>query len=315
MQAESLKNVLQMDRSEWLEERRRGIGGSDASVILGVNNWKSKFQLYLEKTGEYTEEVNNEYIYFGNILEDIVAQEFARRTGKKVRRNNRMLVHPKHEFMRANLDRVVVGEKAILECKTTSAWNADQWEGEDIPASYICQVQHYMAVTGYEKAYIAVLIGGNRFVWKEIERDEELIDIMIEREADFWYNHVLAGVPPEIDGSPAAGELLAKLYPNDDGETIMLTQSDDELLDALESIKAELKELETVKKQYENRLKQTLENSPHGVSPRFEVTYKSQVRNTIDSKRLREELPDIAQKFTKESKARILRIKKLEEAN
>ncbi|SIT91532.1 YqaJ viral recombinase family nuclease [Edaphobacillus lindanitolerans] len=315
MQAESLKNVLHIDRSEWLQERRKGLGGSDAGVILGLNKWKSPFQLYLEKTGEYTEEVDNEFIYWGNQLEDMVAQEFAKRTGKKVRRNNRMLIHPEHDFMRANIDRVVVGERAILECKTTSAWNAEQWEGEDIPASYICQVQHYLAVTGYEKAYFAVLIGGNRFVWKEIDRDDELIDIIIDREKHFWEEHVLAGVPPEIDGSPAAGELLAKLYPEDDGETAMLTKSDEELLEALESVKGEIKELDTLKKQYENKLKMTLANSPHGVSPRFEVTYRAQVRNTIDSKRLREEMPDIAEKFTKQSKTRVLRIKQIEEAN
>ncbi|MFX8004365.1 lambda-exonuclease family protein, partial [Acinetobacter baumannii] len=122
--------------------------------------------------------------YFGTMLEDLVAKEFERRSGKKVRRKNAMLKHPEHPFIMANIDRMIVGEKAILECKTTSAYNAKEWESEEIPDSYIIQVQHYLGVLGpeYQKAYFAVLIGGNKFVWKEIERDDELIEIIFEAE-------------------------------------------------------------------------------------------------------------------------------------
>lgn len=149
-----------MSRDEWLDARRAGIGGSDVGAIMGFNQYKSAYQVFLEKTGQYHEEVDNEAVYFGNALEDFVAQEFAKRTGKKVRRLNKMLVYPEHDFMLANLDRVVVGERAVLECKTASEYVKEAWEGEEIPASYLCQVHHYLAVTGFEKAYIAVLVGG-----------------------------------------------------------------------------------------------------------------------------------------------------------
>lgn len=310
MQAEAVTNVLHMDRTEWLKARKQGLGGSDCGTIMGVNKWKSSFQLFLEKTGDYIEEIDNEFIYWGNRLEDMVAEEFAKRTGKKVRRNNHLLVHPEHDFMLANLDRVVVGERALLECKTTSAYNKDQWESDNVPATYLCQIQHYLAVTGYEKAYIAVLIGGNHFVWKEIPRDDELIEMIIEREKHFWENHVLANNPPPIDGSPAASEFLNKLYPDDNGETIMLSEEEDKLIDALEHVKAEMKDLEALKKRYENELKMKLEDSTFGVTSLYEVSYKSQVRNTIDSKRLREEMPDIAKKYMKSSQSRPLKIKK-----
>lgn len=178
-------STLDMSRQDWLELRKSGIGGSDAASILGFNKWKSAFQLYIEKTSDFVEEIDNEFIYWGNVLEDVVATEFARRTGKKVRRRNQMLRHDDYPFMTANLDRVVVGERAILECKTTSQYNKEAWEGDNVPAAYICQVQHYLAVTGYDKAYIAVLIGGNNFVWKEIERDDEFIELMIEHEKNF----------------------------------------------------------------------------------------------------------------------------------
>lgn len=305
-------STKEMDRIEWIQLRKSGLGGSDAGTVLGFNAYKTPFQLYLEKTGQYEEVVDNEAVYFGNELEDFVAREFAKRTGKKVRRMNRFLRHKQYPFMTANLDRVLVGEKAILECKTASEYMREAWEGDDIPATYLCQVHHYLAVTGYEKAYIAVLIGGNKFVWKEIERDEEFIQILIEREKEFWENHVLADVAPPIDGSNAAGELLKKMYPQDDGTAIMLTKDDETILDALEALTEEIKSLETQKKEYENRIKLKLESATEAHSPRHKLTYKTVVSNRIDSKKLKEEAPDVYEKYTKPSSSRRLTIKKLE---
>lgn len=301
-----------MSRDEWLDARRAGIGGSDVGAIMGFNQYKSAYQVFLEKTGQYHEEIDNEAVYFGNALEDFVAQEFAKRTGKKVRRLNKMLVHPEHDFMLANVDRVVVGERAVLECKTASEYVKEAWEGEEIPASYLCQVHHYLAVTGFEKAYIAVLVGGNKFIWKEIERDEEFIEILIDREKDFWENHVLKDEAPPIDGSDATNDLIKKMYPQDDGTAIMLTKDDDVLLDAIDSISSEIKALEQQKKEYENQLKLRLENATEGHSQRHKVTFKTVVSNRVDSKRLKVDAPDIYDKFIKPSSSRRLTIKKLE---
>ncbi|MFJ8516149.1 YqaJ viral recombinase family nuclease [Lysinibacillus xylanilyticus] len=301
-----------MSRDEWLDARRAGIGGSDVGAIMGFNQYKSAYQVFLEKTGQYSEEVDNEAVYFGNALEDFVAQEFAKRTGKKVRRLNKMLVHPEHDFMLANVDRVVVGERAVLECKTASEYVKDAWDGEEIPASYLCQVHHYLAVTGFEKAYIAVLVGGNKFIWKEIDRDEEFIQILIDREKDFWENYVLKDVAPPIDGSEAANDLIKKMYPQDDGTAIMLTKDDDVLLEAIESISSEIKALEQQKKEYENQLKLKLENATEGHSQRHKVTFKTIVSNRIDSQRLKKEAPEIYEKYTKRSLSRRFNYKKLE---
>lgn len=302
-------STLEMDRIEWLQLRKSGIGGSDASAILGFNRYKSAFQLYIEKTSEFVEESDSEAAYWGNVLEDVVAKEFAKRTGKKIRKINRMLRHPKHYFMTANLDRDVVGEKAFLECKTASEYLKDSWNGEDVPAAYLCQLQHYLAVTGYEKAYIAVLIGGNKFVWKEVARDDEFIELMIQHEKAFWENHVLANVPPAIDGSSSASELLAKMYPQDDGSAIMLDDQSNTLIEAIESIKTEEKQLEMQRKEYENQLKMMLGESAEGHSDRFKVTYKTIASSRLDSKRLKEEQPAIYEKYTKESLSRRLSIK------
>lgn len=302
-------STLEMDRIEWLQLRKSGIGGSDASAIIGFNRWKSAFQLYIEKTSDFVEESDNEAAYWGNVLEDVVAREFAKRTGKKIRKINRMLRHPNHYFMTANLDRDVVGEKAFLECKTASEYLKDSWNGEDVPAAYLCQLQHYLAVTGYEKAYIAVLIGGNKFVWKEVARDDEFIELMIEHEKAFWENHVLANEPPPIDGSTSATELLAKMYPQDDGSAVMLDEQSNTLIEAIESIKTEEKQLEKQRKEYENQLKMTLGEAAEGHSNRFKVSYKTIFSNRFDSKRLKDENPDLYKKYCKESPSRRLTIK------
>src|SRR5690625_2158227 len=191
--------TLDMSREDWLKERQKGIGGSDASAILGFNPWKSLFELYIEKRSDKVQEIDNEAIHWGSVLEDAVAEEFTRRTGIRVRRRNEIFRHKEHDWMIANIDRDVVGERALLECKTTNAFNLDAWTGDEIPPAYMCQLQHYMAVLDYEKAYIAVLIGGQKFIWKEIKRDDEFIELMIELERDFLENIVLAGVTADID--------------------------------------------------------------------------------------------------------------------
>ena len=303
----------------WLRSRQNGIGGSDASAILGFNKWMSPFELYVEKTKTITMDdvlasQDNEAIHWGNVLEDIVAEEFSRRTGKKVRRRNQTFRHAEYPFMHANIDRDVVGERALLECKTTNAFNSDAWEGDLIPPAYMCQIQHYMAVLDYDKAYIAVLIGGQKFVWKEVERDEEFIELMIAAEKDFWENHVLAGTPPEIDGSTSASELLKEMYPEDNGERIMLPSDEAEMLiEAIESIKSEVKEKQKLQKEYENKLKLLIGEAEYGVTPKYEVRHQTITSNRFDRAALKKAHPEIEKKFQKESTYRRLNIKKIEE--
>lgn len=308
-------NTKDMTHEEWLKARQAGVGGSDAGTILGVNKWKSKTQLFFEKVNpELKQQVDNEFIYWGNILEDVVAKEFETRTGKKVRKNNKMLRHPEHEFMLANLDRVIVGEKALLECKTTSQYNIDQWKDDEIPASYLCQIQHYMAVTGYEKAYIAVLCGGNQFIWKEVPRDDELIEIIINAEKDFWYNNVLAGVIPEIDGSDATKDFLNHMYKDIDETEVQLSDDVETLLTALEQVKQEEKELKELKTQYENKIKHILGNNLAGKTSGYQVTWKPQVRKTLDTKKIREIYGEQLDPYYKETETRVLKIKQIKGA-
>lgn len=309
MTAQVLVSTANMSHEEWLQWRRRGIGGSDAAAIAGLSPWKSSVAVWLEKTGQVEPPEPGEEAYWGTVLEDVVAREFSLRTGLKVRRRNAILQHQQYEWMIANIDREVVGVREGLECKTTSAFNAGEWKNDEIPAPYIVQCQHYMAVTGYSAWWIAVLIGGNKFVYKRIERDDELIEQLIELEKDFWENHVMKNVPPEMDGSAASTELVKKMYPEAKLPEIDLPSEAKTLIEALEQVNSEIKELETRKNEYENRLKAMLgEHEAGRVGDRL-VTWKNITSNRFDSKRFEKEHPELYKQYLKQTTYRKFAVK------
>ena len=308
-------STLEMTRQEWLEARTKGLGGSDAAIVLGLNKWKTPFELWLEKTGQVTtQESQSEAAYWGTMLEDMVAKEFEIRSGKKVRRRNAMFQHPEYPFIIANVDRMVVGEKAILECKTTSAYNADEWKNDEIPETYIVQVQHYLGVLGpeYERAYIAVLIGGQKFLWKEIERDDELINMIFETEKHFWHEHVEKNIPPKLDGSSAAEEYLKKRYADAErGKTVDLKHEYKSKIEELLSLKETIKQLEEQEKALENEIKNELKDAEYGMVGNYQISWKQIVSNRVDSKALKEKFPQVYEQVLKSSSYRKFAIKQI----
>ena len=235
----------ELSRSEWLKYRTKGIGGSDVSIIAGINPFKSVHQLWLEKTGQIEpEEQGSEYTHFGTLLEPIVRKEFTERTGIKVRQKHMLLQSEEYPFMFADLDGVINedGEMCIFEAKTASAYKQETWE-EGVPAPYILQVQHYMAVTGAKKTYIAALVGGNHFFWHEIPRDEEMIGKIIAMEKYFWETHVVGGVEPIPDGSEATTNYFNSKFSSSNGQTIELPQEALSVCDEFDRISAEIKKI------------------------------------------------------------------------
>lgn len=300
---EVLVKTVDMDRDEWLRWRRRGIGGSDASAVAGLNRWRSPMQVWLEKTGQIPENADSEAMYWGRVLEDIVAHEFSKRTGKRLRRRNAILQHPEYPFMLANVDRLVVGEDAGLECKTASEWRSNEWANNGIPDEYLIQCQHYMAVTGCNKWYIAVLIGGNRFLWQEIQRDEDIIDYLIRIESDFWHL-VETRTPPAIDGSHASTEALKLLYPESVEKTIELPHEAEQLIEERDRLKATIAGYEAELAAIENKLKAMLGEAEAGRIGNKLVTWKTVTSRRVDSKRLQKLHPDIYKECIKESSYR-----------
>jgi len=296
-------------REEWLELRKNGIGGSDAAAIAGLNPWRSQLEVYLDKIGEIPETEDNENMYWGRQLEDLVAKEFAERSGKKVRRNNFILQHPVYPFMLANIDREIVGEEIGLECKTASEYAKEQWLDDAVPEQYILQCQHYMAVTGYQGWWIAVLIGGNKFIYKYIERDEVIINYLIGMETEFWHM-VEDRIMPDPDGSESSTEILAMLYPESKPDTsIALPIEAQQLVLEYNSASIMEKEIGQQKEEIANKLKQMLGENEKGIIGDYTITWKTITSNKLDTKSLQKDHRDIYQKYSKQSSYRRFTIK------
>jgi len=311
MTAITLAKTLDMPKSDWLELRRKGIGGSDAAAILGLNPWKSPMDVWLEKTGEYDDDHSDretEKMYWGNVLEDVVAKEFTARTGLKVRRRNAILSHKDRPFMIATIDRLVVGRQAGLECKTAGQYAAEDWE-MGLPDYYMPQVQHYMAVTGYPAWYVAVLIGGQEFKYFKVARDESYTRQLVEAETEFWHM-VEAGTPPTIDGTRASTEMVKKRYPEaDKGKEIELPFEAFGLVQQYEKACEEEKKVQLIKDEAANRLKDMLGEAERGSIYDRQVIWQNVSTKKLDTKTLQSEQPDIYKKYTQESAYRRFSVK------
>jgi len=297
--AQVLAKTIDMPRDEWLEMRRQGLGGSDAAAIVGLDRYRSPFDVYADKLGLRPEIPDNEAMRQGRDLEQYVAERFMEATGKKVRRRNAMLQHPEYPFMIADIDRWVVGESAGLECKTTSVLNRAKFNQGEFPPNYYVQCVHYMAVTGAERWYLAVLVLNNAFHVFTIERDDAEIQALIEAEKDFWENHVLKKIPPTPDGSEATSEVIKQLFPKArESAEIALFGYEGKIQQYLE-LDTKVKELECERDKLKQEIQLVMADAEIGRAQGYIVEWKNQVRQTLDTKKLKSEHAEIYEKYLK----------------
>ncbi len=310
MTAKIVTSTENLPYEEWLKFRKKEIGGSDASVVCGINKYKSPVELWMEKTYRMPPQEAGESAYWGTLLESLVREEFTKRTGIEVKVVNRLLQSNEHPFMQANLDGVCHDSNhgdCIFEAKTASAFKAGEWENS-IPDEYMLQVQHYMAVTGFKAAYIAVLIGGNTFKWRLIERDEEIISALIQLEADFW-ECVKNDTPPPLDGSDASAKFLAEKFSESTKTQIDLPNEAAELIREYNVACKKLNEITEEKQLAENLLKRMLGENEVGVIGKNVVSWKSISQERLDSKTLKSEHPQLYKKYANTTTYRRFSIK------
>lgn len=256
------------------------IGGSDIGTIMGVNPWKSAYTLWAEKTGLIeTKDISNELaVWFGAKEEDIVAERFTFETGKRTKKSNYAWQCREYPYLRGHVDRMVVNEPGGLECKTTSAYNKTDFESGDIPPMHYWQCMLYMALTGCRYWYLATKRNNNEFHILRIDRDPEAIDAMLDACEDFW-DHVQDGTPVEVDGSSSTTETLKEMYAVEASEpyTVDLSAVESELT-AILNIKSEIKDLETLKKKYENTVRSLMGDNILGESEKYAITLKADAR-------------------------------------
>jgi len=296
---------------EAIEARKQYIGGSDAAAILGRSRYKTAYQVWAIKTGQIIppDISDKTAVKLGNKLEQTVAEFFEEATGKRLIRSNRTLFHPRYKFLGANIDRIVVGEDAGLECKTTGQYSESEWRGSEIPEEYLIQCYHYMAVTGKKTWYIAVLIGNRNFLWKEITRNQDIIDKIIKKEVDFWNTFVVPKVQPlQLITSEDDGAIRA-LYPQATEDSVI--EFDDKvgrICESLDSMKADFRILGKEIEEQENTLKALLQDKEIGLTKKYKITWKNQVERRFDSFRFKEDHPDLYAKYSPEVNKRILRL-------
>jgi len=246
---------------EQLELRKSGLGASEMPAVMRVDRWRNPVDIYLEKTGKAEPFEGNEYTYWGNALEDKIAQRYAEENGVELVESG-TLVHPKHEWLMATPDRIVlVDPREGLECKNRGSYNLDDWGepgSDEVPDEVLIQCHTNMEVTGFKVWHAAVLLGGNRWHSFTLEYDKELAEQIVESAHDFWHDHVLADMCPELDGTESSSEYVANKWQTHGDLIIPATPEIYDTAEELRLVRAELKETEETKERLQNLLKDAI---------------------------------------------------------
>jgi len=291
------------------EERMRYIGGSDIAAIMGQSRWKTAYRLWAEKTGkiEMPDLSNNAAVEMGTRLEQFVADLFAEKTGKQVRKQSKMYSHKEYPFMVAHVDRLITGGDELLECKTCSQYKLEEWENK-IPKEYVLQVIWYLGITGRKRGWIACLIGGQKFDYKCIEFDEELFNMMVERAVKFW-EMVQNNIPPVI--MPEDSETLGEVFSEHTNDMIEDLEINDRVA-YVQELKMHRDEINTEIKEIETELKATIQDKAGILTDTYQVTWKTQKGQVTYNKEAM--LADgVFDKYASQTTHRVLRITKRKE--
>jgi predicted phage-related endonuclease len=310
--AKVMAETANMTRSEWLAKRSVFVGASETAALIQKNDgsfanpYSSPVVLYMIKTGQYIPSEPGEAAYWGNVLEEVVAQEFLKRYNEelveteeyktlsvikngrgigelkpaRIQKRNAIFAHDELDYMCTNLDRLMFCPalgKCIVECKTANQFLSSDWEGEDVPDQYYIQVQHQMEVMDIDHAFIAVLIGGQKFKKYYIPRDREFGAALVGIIRNFWENHVLAGVRPEIDGSKATTDMYKSLYDtSESGTTLELPSQFVAYVEQRDEFKKLEESYKESKTEMENKIKEAMKGTEVAFAGPHKITWKTQ---------------------------------------
>ncbi|WP_201595209.1 YqaJ viral recombinase family nuclease [Psychrobacter vallis] len=308
--AKRLINTKHLSHDKWLEIRKQGIGSSDAAAACGIHPYLSMLELWMIKTGRMSADIDESIegyspLYWGNTLEPMVAKYYQEQTGNKVRRVNAILQHPDPDkaFMLANLDYAITGndEVQILECKTAGEHGAKLWK-HGVPLYVTCQVQHQLAVTGKQAAHICVLLCGHEAKIYKVERDESLIESIIEHERLFW-QYVETDTPPTPDHSESAARALKLLYPTPKPSSKIDLREDDRansLFAKLVNHRMSIEALEQRHDQIKHQLQTLIKDNEVAIFGKGAISWKRSKDSVgLDSKAIAKAHPELLTQFSK----------------
>lgn len=269
-------STVGMSHEEWLERRKKTIGGSDSAAVVGLNAYSSPYSLWAEKSGKVPGFGGNLATEVGTYMEEFIAKKFEKESGKRVRRLNAIIYNPDYPFAHVNIDRDVVGEDSGLECKHTDSLNMKKFKNGEYPENYYVQCVHSMAITGCKRWYLAVLIGNKEFKWFTIERDEDEIAALMAAEEEFW-KCVTENRPPEADGHKSTTETIKTIFAESNDENVSLFGYEDCLKQYL-ALGKQIKELETLKDEMANKVKSFMGTAGKGESDNYKVSWTTSVK-------------------------------------
>lgn len=293
------------DEATWLDNRSKGIGGSDIGAICGVSEYASPRIMYLKKTGQFDStgefsDASKERMRFGHLLEPVVANEYAVRSGKKIAYSPGTFQHINYPWALANVDRFIVDDEGIpygvLECKTAGEFLNGDWAEGDLPLSYIYQLSWYLWVTGLKYGAFACLVGGNKFYFYEVFFDETYFMSEIFSKVDkFWNYHVQELVAPELSAATVDTEFVKtnNLGVIKGSEVVFKDDTIDQLAGSVVDAKLKIKELESIVEEASNRIKEQLGNHEFGYTTDYTIRWAPRSKSGIDSDLLKTAFPDV----------------------
>lgn len=302
-------NLDTASRDEWLAARK--LGASDAPTICGLNPYKTRFQLWLEKTGQGPGQEETEPMRWGKLLEPVIIAEFAERTGLKVERCSEMFESGIYNFMTCTPDAFVWenGERGLLQVKNRSSWSAKDYESGIGDDAHV-QVMHEMAVTGCSFAYVAALIGGNKLVWHRVAREPKLIELIVQRESEFW-TLVLDRTAPAMEAGDS--DAVSTLYPTaSESLHIILGTEKMELIRRYQEAKKASKLFDDEADKIQAQLKSDIGNAEGATVGHYRLTWKNQSRTSFDSKTFKKDQPDLYERYSTTTNFRKFDIKEIE---
>lgn len=300
-------------REAWLSERQKGIGSSEAAVIMGVSTFETPYALWERKrAAKAVESPESDKLLAGHLLEPAVARFFEIKTGRKVDDSTAgdwIAYDPERPWLRVSPDRLYFldgGGKGILECKTTERFLTP----DDVPPAYFCQVQYQLGVMGMTQATLAWLRNGYDYGQAEITFNPRFFELLTERIGTWWQRHIVDGEPP----APTTAEDVRRAFPHPEGD-VVADEAAIAAVNELREVNARLKELEARKAELTDSVAKAIGNGERLVindtagGSAVLATYKAQESTRFDSARFKAEHPDEAEDYLKTSSTRVLRLK------
>lgn len=306
-----------MDKKErdiWLEERRKGICGTDVAAILGIDEYRCALDVWQDKRGMLPDREPNEAMKQGIEFEDYIARRFQEASGIEISDICHNIGSKQYPWALCNPDRWIVSENAGLECKFTSPYNADKFSDTEFPKRYYTQCVHNMAVTGADHWYLAVLIACKEFRWYKIERNQEEIDALMEFERNFYENYLQKDILPDVDNSELTTKALGRMFINHDNLDYAELPELKSVCQRIDVIKNSIKELESEEEALRQEIMREMETvSSANVDGEYKLLYRTGKTRSFDRALFEKKYPEVFgdKDLWQEKESRVLTVRRI----